>query len=430
MSQGHLGVRSGVALVISNMVGAGVFVSAGFMAQSLSPRDILLAWIVGAALALCGAKTYAQVALWVGESGGEFKILSELLHPFAGYLAGWASILVGFAGPIAINALAAAAFAKTLRADVPEIATAVAIVGLLTVTHLAGLRSSKWTHNALVIVDAFLLLGFAAAGLFFGSNAWPQASATISSTFPVEAFATSLFFVSFAFSGWNAAIYIASEFRDPQRDVPRAMILGCSLVAALYLVVNWVFITNLSRADFDASLVYETTRVTLGHVVMRNLLGPSAGLLMSALAFIALVAGASAMMMVGPRVFSSMAHEGYLPRVLRVTTGAPPRLAVLTQGAIAILLVTTRSIQQALGSVGALLTFFTALVSLALLRTAFQGTRSAPSKLTIACAIVHLIASSAILWFGLRTTPASAWLPVVCAVAIAATHYAVARRRT
>ena len=103
-TSGHLGLRSGIGLVVSNMVGAGVFISAGFMAQDLSPGLILASWLIGALIALCGARSYAAVATWVPRSGGEYRYLSDLMHPALGCLAGWGSLLVGFSAPIAVDA--------------------------------------------------------------------------------------------------------------------------------------------------------------------------------------------------------------------------------------------------------------------------------------------------------------------------------------
>ena len=126
----------------------------------------------------------------------------------------------------------------------------------------------------------------------------------------------SLFFIAFAFSGWNAAAYAAGEFKDPKRDVPRAMLIGCALVAVLYLIVNWVFVANLTPAEGKAVFDYEQTRVTLGHVVVRHLVGDWGGRAMSVLALVAFISAASAMTMVGPRVYAAMAEDGFLPRAL------------------------------------------------------------------------------------------------------------------
>ena len=115
MKDHRLGLFSGMGMVIANMIGAGVFLSTGFMAQDLNPKQILLAWAIGAFLALSGARAYAEIAQIVPKSGGEYRYLSTLVHPALGYLAGWASLLLGFSAPIAIDAFAAGAFANTLH---------------------------------------------------------------------------------------------------------------------------------------------------------------------------------------------------------------------------------------------------------------------------------------------------------------------------
>jgi hypothetical protein len=147
-----LGCASGIGLVVANMMGAGVFLSAGFMAQDLGPRPILIAWVVGMVLALCGALSYATLAELVPRSGGEYRYLSELMHPALGYLAGHGSMLLGFSGPVAIDAIAAAAFLKTLVRSV-HIKTVIVAV---TVLHAVNLRVSKIGQNALVALGAYV----------------------------------------------------------------------------------------------------------------------------------------------------------------------------------------------------------------------------------------------------------------------------------
>lgn len=427
----HLGVPSGIALVVSNMVGAGVFLSTGFMAQDMGPGTILAAWVVGAVIAMAGARAYAQVAAWVPRSGGEYRYLSELIHPALGYLAGWASLLVGFSAPIAVNALAAGAFAGTIVPGVEPRAVGMVVIAVLTVVHAAGLRSSKWTHNGLVVVDALLLLGFVGVGLALGESRWPTWTAPAATAgFPVAAFAGSLFYIAFAFSGWNAAVYVASDFRDPRRDVPRAMLLGCAMVAVLYLAVNWVFVANLSPEEGRAVFEYESKRVTLGHLVVQRLLGEAGGVAMSVLAFIALVAAASAMTVIGPRVCAAMAEDGFLPRRLRGTQGRPPTGSVLLQSCLAMLLLFTHTLQQVLSNVGAILTLFAALVSCAIIRERLRPTGlPRPGALVLMCASVHVASAAWMLYFGLRGgTRLLVWIAAVVAAGLAG--YALTRRRS
>ena len=426
----HLGLASGIGLVVANMVGAGVFLSAGFMAQDMGPGPILLAWLVGALIALCGAKAYAQVAAWVPRSGGEYRFLSELLHPALGYLAGWASLLLGFSAPIAVNAIAAGAFAATILPGAEPKLVGVLAVVVLTALHAVGLRTSKMTQNVLVVVDALLLLGFVGVGLVLGRHDWPSWTPPNGGPdFPLEAFVGSLFFIAFAFSGWNAAAYAASEFENPAKDVPRAMLIGCATVAVLYLLVNWVFVANLTPGESRAVFEYETKRVTLGHLVVKQLLGPAGGIAMSLLSLTAFLAATSAMMLVGPRVYAAMAEDGYLPQVLAAREGRAPTGSVLLQAALALVLLFTHTLQQVLTNVGAILTLFAALVSLSIFRVRFgASTLPKPDGLTLLAAGIHVASAVYMLYFGFRgSTHLLLWVAGVAAVTLVAYAATVSR---
>jgi len=433
VSGGHLGLKSGIGLVVSNMVGAGVFISAGFMAQDLTPGLILISWVLGAIIAMSGARAYATVATWVPRSGGEYRYLSDLLHPSVGCLAGWGSLLVGFSAPIAVDALAAGEFARTLGSPLsPAMFGAVMIVILGTI-HAAGRQASKHGHNFLFIGNGLLLAGFVITGLFFGSNTWPTwvpAAASSSSAFPKEAFARGLFFIAFAFSGWNAAIYAASEFREPKRDVPRAMLIGCGLVAVLYLAVNWVFVANLTPDDFKVVFGYDQSKVTLGHVILTRILGPTGGFIMSLLVLVAFISAASAMTIVGPRVYATMAEDGYLPAFLRVEEGKVPARSIVLQCGVALIILATHTLQQALANVGAILTLFAALVSVAIFRRALSRRSDVekPSALTLVAAGIHVSSSVFMLYFGFRdSTKLLVWVGAVLAAGL--TFWAIARPR-
>jgi APA family basic amino acid/polyamine antiporter len=409
-----LGLLSGIGLVVANMVGAGVFLSTGFMAQSLSPGAILLAWGVGAVLALCGAVAYAEVARLVPRGGGEYRYLSTLLHPALGYLAGWASLLVGFSAPTALDALAAGAFARAVLPSLePRLVGAALVVGL-TAVHAAGLHLSARVQNALVGVKVLLLLGFVGVGITAGSLAWPAWAPPAPAADPLGEVVGSLFFIAFAFSGWNAAVYAADEFTRPGRDVPRAMVLGCLAVGALYLVVNYLFVANLTPAEgsvvfrYDAftSLQGQDAQVTLGQAVMASLLGPTAGRVMSGVMVLLFVSAMSAMLLVGPRVYAAMAEDGVLPRVLKAKAGAPPTAAVLLQGALALLLLFTHDLRSVLSNVGAVLVLFAALTvaGLFVARARFAAGEG-PSRLGLAAATVYLASAAWMLVVGFRRNP-------------------------
>lgn len=392
------GVWSGTGLVVADMIGAGVFLSTGFMAQQMPPRTILLAWLVGLVLAMAGARAYAEVARLVPRAGGEYRYLADLWHPFAGYLAGWASLLLGFSAPIAVDAIAAGDYAARVWPGLPPTAIACALIIGLTLAHALQLRTSLVAQNVLVAVKLALIVGFIAIGVIVGTTAWPQWVPPQPTETPVSSFAESMFFIAFAFSGWNAATYVADEFRSPTKDVPRAMLLGCALVGALYLALNYVFVANLVPSQLSAVFQYDTQQVTLGHAVMQHLLGEGAARVFSAVMMLLFISAMSAMMLVGPRVYTAMAADGVVPAAFKATHGKPPLLAVVLQGAVALVLVFTQNLKQVLSSLGALLTFFAALTCVGL----FLALRRGPSKVALACAALYAGAAGWLLWLGFR----------------------------
>ena len=400
-----LGTWSGVGLVVANMIGAGVFLSAGFMAQDMGPRAIMLAWVVGAVLALAGARAYAELAIIIPRSGGEYRFLSDLLHPGVGYLAGWASLLIGFSAPIAIDAVAAGAFLSSVVPALDPRLTGMAILVALTIPHAIGFRTSVGTQNSLIGLKLLLIVAFIGAGLALGSTVWPTWPPPQTDASPLSAFTTSLFYIAFAFSGWNAAVYVIQEFEQPERSVPRALLIGCGLVAILYLLVNYVLIANVTPAEARVVFDYEQTRITLGHVVARNLLGTAGGTIMSLLAALAFVSAISAMMFAGPRVYAAMAADGFLPKSFALSRDGVPRQSVILQAAIALFLIFTHSVQTALQNAGAVLALFTGLTVMTLFVVRFRRpSLPRPRQAALIAAAVHGAAAFAMFAFGILTS--------------------------
>jgi APA family basic amino acid/polyamine antiporter len=418
-----LGFGSGIGLVVANMVGAGVFLSAGFMAQDLGPRSILIAWVLGMALALCGALSYATLAELVPRSGGEYRYLSELMHPALGYLAGYGSMLLGFSGPVAIDAIAAAAFLKTLIPGVHIKSLAIVIVVGVTVLHGVNLRVSKVGQNTLVAFKIFIVLLFVALGLMFGSYEAPSWQPPGNPDgFAWAPFMAGLFYIAFAFSGWNAAVYAAEEFENPKRDVVKATLIGCLGVGILYLVINWIFVANLTPESAAAVFTYEEKRITLAHVLAHDLLGQSAGAAVSVMMVAAFISAASAMTFVGPRVYAAMAEDGFLPRILSARDGRVPVGSVILQGAIAILIISVQPFQHIMHDVAAILTLFTLLTVLSLFRVRFaRKDLPRPSALRLLAAVVYSLLASWMLYYGFQAkTQLLLWVGIVVVVALAA----------
>jgi APA family basic amino acid/polyamine antiporter len=418
---GKLGLGTGIGLVVANMIGAGVFLSAGFMAQDLAALPILLAWGVGLVLALCGSLVYAHIARAVPRSGGEYRYLSELVHPAVGYLAGWASMLIGFSGPIAIDALAAGAFFRQLVPGAPPQLLAVAIIVVITALHAFDLRWSKTGQNVLVAIKACLVIAFVALGLSFGNWDWPEwQPPAAAGGFSWAPFMASLFFIAFAFSGWNATAYAADEFERPERDVPRAMLIGCAGVGFVYLLVNWVFVANLSPEQAKVVFKFDSEKITLAHVIARELIGEGGAKVISALMVIAFLSAASAMTFVGPRVYAAMAADGFLPRQLRQKHGRPPIYSVLLQGALALTILYTQPLQNILHDVGGIVVLFSALTALSVFLVRRRGRVKVPYY--VLCAAGLYVASAAwMLYFGFHAkTHLLTWVAIIVAVGLAA----------
>lgn len=339
----RLGLSVAAAIVVANMIGSGVFTSAGYQAASLhDPLAMILTWIVGGFLALCGAACYGELGARMPRAGGEYVYLREAYHPVVGFMSGWVSLTAGFSAPVAAAALI---FAKYVGALVPalsgstaEVAVAIALILAMTAMHgidtvLGGRVQTAFTLGKVALISVLII-----AGLLVGDGNWSHFAAREGglSNVMTPAFAVSLMYVSFAYSGWNAAAYIAGEIREPQRTLPRALLAGTGLVMVLYVLLNVVFLYAVPP-DRLANFEGKGPVVEVGHVAAIAMFGESAGRLISTLIALALVSSVSAMVMAGPRVYAAMAADGALPRFLakRSARGVPVA-AVVTQGVLAV----------------------------------------------------------------------------------------------
>lgn len=427
------GLWSGVGLGVANMVGVGVLTSNGYMARSLPAAAILAIWLIQGFLALAGARTYAALAVLRPTSGGEYRYLSDLLHPALGVFAGWTSLVVGFAAPVAANAFAAAAFLRALFPSLPVAPTAASLVVLFTVAALARLTLAKGTQDALVIAKLVLLSAFVALGLSRGHHgatlsgfAARAESASAQAGAPplaVTAFVVNLFYAAYAYSGWNAAAYAAGAFRDPARTVPRAMGLAAVLVTAFYLAMAYVFVNNLDGHDLGQ---WNEARVTMAHLLVAKLAGPRAATLASLGIVLVLGSCISAMMLTGPRVTSAMARDGFLPTSLAGSDTHPRATTVLLQGGLALILLLTSSFERLMAGVGVALTASSALCALALLRMPKTDVRAFSARGARTAALVYFVGASAEVVMALWLFPqALLWLAGLAALTLAGYRRAV-----
>ena len=347
-----LGPWTLIAVVVASMIGAGVFTTSGFALGDLgSPLRVLAAWLAGGLLALCGAISYGALARLIPDSAGEYLYLSRTVHPAAGFVAGWVSLLAGFTAAIAYAALTFAAYAAPL-ADSPFASNIVATLAITAAAllHALHVKQGAWAQNAAVVLKLSLILGFCVFALFEpGLSSWAGLAEIRNETreippFSAAAFAQTLVWVSFSYSGFNAAVYIAGEVPLARERVPRALVLGTALTMLIYLALNAVFVLVPS---YDAIAFQQDVAAITAHAVGGETMAIAARFLVA----LALFTSISVMMMIGPRVYAKMADDGLLPPALRFE-GETPMASIITQGVLAAVVVWITGLRELLSYLG------------------------------------------------------------------------------
>ena len=338
------------AVIVANMVGTGVFTSLGFQLLDIkSGFSLLLLWILGGLTALCGAISYAELGATLPRSGGEYNFLSQIYHPAAGFVSGWISMSVGFAAPTALAAMTFSAyFTSSLFGDVPnfvEQLIAVSLLLLLSVVHSSNHRNSGRTQTIFTTLKVAVILLFILAALLVVEAPQPVSFLPTSSDVQIVtsgAFAVALIYVSFAYSGWNAATYLSSEIENPQRALPLVLISGTSIVTLLYLGLNFVF---LYTTPMDAMI----GEVEVGAIAARTVFGELAGGLFGLALALLLISTVSAMTMAGPRVIQVVGEDfpklSFLGR--KNSSGIPAR-SIFLQSTIATVFIISSTFESVL----------------------------------------------------------------------------------
>lgn len=356
----RLGPFDGAAVVVSNVIGSGIFLLPAVVA-GLTPHPwwMIGAWAAGGALAFAGAMAYAELAALRPRAGGEYVYLREAFGPLPAFLTGWTSFVAGFSGAIAVGAVGFAAYLGRIlpaAADTepwvaaplgvvtlsvsPQSLAALAVIGVLTAVHLTGLGPGRLVQNVLAVMKAALLAVFVAAGFALGDGSTAHFA---ESGGPVSGagWLLALLPVMFAYSGWNAASYLAEEIRDPGRNVPLALGLGTAAVVVLYVLLNLLYVYALPVTEFGAA----------GHMadgVAERLFGPEAAGPVAAASAAMIAASLSAMVFAGPRVYYAMARDG---QFFAAAASVHPRFrtpaaAIVAQSAWAGLLVLSGTFRQ------------------------------------------------------------------------------------
>jgi len=368
-------LTTATALVVANMVGSGVFTSLGFLAVGLSSGfALLMLWVLGGAIALFGALTYSEASVLFPRSGGEYHFLTEMFHPALGFLAGWISFLVGFAAPVAAAAMGLGRYLTSALALSGETARfagmpasswiAIGVVAALTAIHSLDKAVGARFQNVITIFKVVFIILIVILGLAMGKSAGLSFAPTGRALRDIlsPAFAVSMFFVTFSYSGWNAAAYVAGEIDDPQRNVPRSLISGTLIVIGLYVLLNFVFLRTVPLTELSG-------KIEVGYVFAGRVFGSAGGRLLSGIIAFLLLSSISAMIIAGPRISRVIGEDYRLFRALgRTTSKDIPVLAIVVQGLLSVFYIVTSTFDQVIIFIGFTLNLFTFMTVLGVMR--------------------------------------------------------------
>jgi len=344
------GLSTATYVVIASMVGTGILVSPGYMMASLNNyTSIFGLWILGGLLALCGALCVAELAAALPRAGGEYVYLREAYGPMPAFLCGWTSFVLGFSAPLAVAGYIAARYLLTpfgLNKETGYLVqvTAAIIIIAITLPNLIGHRQSAWTQNLTTVLKLGLFVALVFMAFLFGKGQLANfAQGQAIREVKLGTAATQLFYVMFAYSGWNAASYLAGEIKNPGKILPRSLLLGTGLVIILYLALNLVFAyaVPLGEVGFDNA-------EQVPQLAVEKLFGKSASSVFSVAVGLAFLATVSAFIITGPRVYYAMAKDKLFPSIAgRVSEkGQVPIYAMIAQSLLAIIILFVTDFQN------------------------------------------------------------------------------------
>lgn len=361
----RIGWFTAACVLVGNVVGSGIFTTTGFMARDLGhPGLILFIWLMGGLIALAGALSYSELGTALPVAGGEYLYLHRAYGPFIGFLSGWTSFTVGFGAAIAAGAMSVAAYVNQLlpldsERGLLSMVIALALLWSITVFHLAGIEAGGFLQRTLTLLNMGAIMALIAAGVMGGNGDWTHLTLSDAHADPsIGLSIVSLIFALYAYSGWNAAVYLAGEVREPARTIPRALIGGTLFVTLLYLALNAFYFYALPVTDLaQPPLLPVASKVAVA------LLGVDAARFVTMILCLSITGAMSAMVWAGPRVYYAMAKDGLIPSYFCRTSEArgAPIQAILLQSLWASVLILSGSFEQLVIYSGTVLMIFSAL---------------------------------------------------------------------
>lgn len=407
------GLNTAISIVIANMVGTGIFTSLGFQVISLkSGFALLLLWLLGGISALTGALAYSELGTAMPRSGGEYHFLSKIYHPALGFIAGWVSFIIGFAAPTAAAAIALGAyFTAALNLNITFLTfgldkiIAILVIILITALHSSDKIAGAWFQNIFTILKVVTLLVLIFLGLFSGINQTLDFSVTGDSLREITspAFAISLFFVSYSYSGWNAAAYIAGEIKNPGRNLPRSLFTGTIIVTLLYVFTTYVFLRVIPIQEM-------TGKIEIGYIFGSQIFGSYTSTIMGLIFSLLLLSTVSSMIITGPRVTHVMGEDyAILTWFSKRSKKEIPVRAIIIQSVLSIVYILTSTFEQVITLIGFTLNLFTLLVVIGMMLNRRKHSDSEfiyRVKLYPVVPIIFILINAWIIIYGLIYRPA------------------------
>lgn len=391
--------------IAANMIGTGIFTSLSFQVVAFDDYFVILSlWVIGGIISLCGAYAYSRLAIAMPDAVGEYDYLSRLVHPSIGFVSSWVSVTVGFAAPVALIMKTMEAYLQPYLMSAPVSAGPIVLTLLLLVSlaHCTSYSTSANFHGTATACKVVLLIAFTALGFLTpqvqGVVFTPSSESVSHITSGV--YAISLVYVLYTYSGWNASSYLARELPNPERTLPRSILLGTVGVSIMYLLINAMFLyttpAEILAVDTQTGVPKDLAAVVASYVLPRGLSS-----MVGAIVVVLLMSSMSAMTMVGPRVSVAIGETNQRLRFFaKRTRNGVPALAIAVQSAVAAVLYVTNAFDQ-------IITFTMMILTISTLVTVISTLHISRSLLSITAVIVFTLSNAYVLYHIANTNPES-----------------------
>jgi len=316
-------------------IGSGIFMTPNAVAAEIGRADwILAAWSLGGVISLTGALSYAELGAMFPQAGGVYVYIREAMGKLPAFLYGWVFLTVINTGALAGLGIGLTGFLGYYieMSAVAQMLTAITVIISLSLINVLGINVSQWLISGLTTIKITVLIAIVVLALSLGEAPASALQEGALRDFKVSGFFAALVGVLWSFGGWYHATFLAGETREPQRTVPRALVMGVLLVTVVYVGANWAYMKSLSMDSLIGS-----ERVAADAV---GAILPMAGKVVSAMVILSIVGTISIYTMSAPRIYFAMARDGiFFKSLARIhPTYRTPHVAIIVQAFLAVLL--------------------------------------------------------------------------------------------